>query len=195
MDWRRIARDIPGEVIVTWGRISEYSSRKITRGPDAGKLLIERNLECMRNWSKDEISEIFDGRVKLKKFRRPKHGVFRGKLTDNDPAARVELVKNTRKYVVAALKSIFKHEKRLDPDLRMPPEDQYMAIAEGLTSKNEIRTKLSEGCVHSFDRRRSNRSSSYRVLIISIAGDQIKSSENNASDSAGNTPTSFFLSS
>ena len=156
MDWRRIAIDIPGEVIVTWGRISEYSSRKITRGPDAGKLLIERNLECMRNWSKDQISEIFDDQGKLKKIRRPKYGIFRGKLTDDNPSARVEMVKNTRKYVVSALKSIFKHEKYIDRDLRMLPNDQYMAIAEDFTSKDAILTKFSEGVLHSFDRRRSN---------------------------------------
>ena len=151
MNWRRIAREFQGEVTITWDRIFEYSSRKITRGPDSGKLLIERNLECMRNWSKDEISEIFDRQGKLKKFSRRKGGV----LTDNNPAARVDLVKSTRKHMVSALKSIFKHEKRLDRELRMLPKGQYMAIAEDLTSKYEIKHKLSEGNVIRLDRRRS----------------------------------------
>ena len=152
MNWRRIARDFQGEVTITWGRIFEYSGRKITRGPDSGKLLIKRNLECMRNWSKDEISEIFDRQGKLKKIRGRKREV----LTANNPAARVELVKNTRKHVVTALKSIFKHEKRMDRDLRMPPKGQYMGIAEDFTSKEEIQGKLSEGYFIGIDRRRSN---------------------------------------
>ena len=66
------------------------------------------------------------------------------------------MVKNTRKYVVSALKSIFKHEKYIDRDLRMLPNDQYIAIAEDFTSKDEILSKLPEGFLHSFDRRRSN---------------------------------------
>ena len=106
----------------------------------------------MRNWSKDEITEIFDRQGKLKKIRGRKREV----LTGNNPAARVELVKNTRKHVATALKSIFKHEKRIDRHLRMPPKGQYMGIAEDFTSKEEILGKLSEGCVHSIDRRRSN---------------------------------------
>ena len=77
-------------------------------------------------------------------------------LTANNPAARVELVKNTRKHVVSVLKSIFKHEKRLDPDLRMPPKGQYMGIAEDFTSKEEIEGKLAESYLISIDRRRSN---------------------------------------
>ena len=71
MNLRRIARDFQGEVTLTWGRIFEYSGRKITRGPDAGKLLIVRNLECMRNWSNHEIAEIFDRQGKLKKTSGP----------------------------------------------------------------------------------------------------------------------------
>lgn len=47
-------------------KILEYSLRRSTSGPNEGQLVIERNLDCMKTWSEDEISEIFDDEGKLK---------------------------------------------------------------------------------------------------------------------------------
>ena len=161
IQWRKVDRDFPNDVNITLGRIIENSNAKIAVGADAGKRIIERNLECMEKWTEDEVSEIFEGdekvRFKLKNFGRGK-SVKRKSLTENHPAARAAMVESTRKHMVKALEQIFKFEKRRDPGLRMPPRGQYMGIAMSFINEREIKNKeFNSGCVESIDRRRSNK--------------------------------------
>ena len=161
IQWRKVDRDFPNDVNITLGRIIENSNAKIGVGADAGKRIIERNLECMEKWTEDEVSEIFEGdekvRFKLKNFGRGK-SVKRKSLTENHPAARAAMVESTRKHMVKALEQIFKFEKRRDPGLRMPPRGQYMGIAMSFINEREIKNKeFNSGCVESIDRRKSNK--------------------------------------
>ena len=161
IQWRKVDRDFPNDVNITLGRIIENSNAKIGVGADAGKRIIERNLECMEKWTEDEVSEIFEGdekvRFKLKNFGRGK-SVKRKSLTENHPAARAAMVESTRKHMVKALEQIFKFEKRRDPGLRMPPRGQYMGIAMSFINEREIKNKeFNSGCVQSIDRRKSNK--------------------------------------
>ena len=159
IQWRKVDRDFPNDVNITLGRIIENSNAKIGVGADAGKRIIERNLECMEKWTEDEVSEIFEGdekvRFKLKNFGQAK-SLKRKSLTENHPAARVAMVESTRKHMVKGLEQIFKYEKRRDPDLRMPPKGQYTHIALEFINEKTIKNKsFNSGCVESIARRRS----------------------------------------
>ena len=45
---------------ITLDQVKENSKRKVTAGPDAGKTILERNLERMKSWKQSRIEEMFD---------------------------------------------------------------------------------------------------------------------------------------
>ena len=45
---------------ITLDQVKENSKRKVTAGPDAGKTILERNLERMKNWRNSRIEAMFD---------------------------------------------------------------------------------------------------------------------------------------
>ena len=50
---------------ITLNQVKENSKRKLAAGPDAGKTILERNLERMKNWKKSRIEEMFDENNRL----------------------------------------------------------------------------------------------------------------------------------
>ena len=129
-------------------KVLHYSKNKISSGVDSGKLMIVRNLDCMKKWTEEEISEIFDDEGNLKLIGRSKRSVGGGKrlsLTSNDPGARADLVRNTKKGVIAALKKIFADEKLEDSE--MPKKPEYQRMAKELISVENIRDKFEESFV------------------------------------------------
>ena len=127
-------------------KVLHYSKHKISSGEDGGKLKIVRNLDCMKKWTEEEISGIFDDEGNLeKRIGRPKNGQRRLSLTSNDPGARADLVRSTRKEVVAALKKIFADEKLEDSE--KPKKPEYQRMAKELISVENIRDKFEESFV------------------------------------------------
>ena len=49
-------------------KILEQNTMRLNSGPNEGQLVIERNLDYMKKWSEDEISEIFDDEGILKRL-------------------------------------------------------------------------------------------------------------------------------
>ena len=132
---------------VTIGNIVEYSKSKIISGPDTGKFTMKRNLECMKNWSDEEISEVFNAKGQLRNFRanRTSVPIYRRKsLTENNPPARVRMVKSTRKHAIFALKMFFEEETLQDRDLKMPNGNDIRQLATKLISEENIRHKFNK---------------------------------------------------
>ena len=123
-------------------QVLHYSKLTVKSGDDAGKLVLERNLDCMKNWTDEEISEIFNDNGNLTKHtRRPK-----GFRRDSDsPHARRKLVKITRHHTISALKKIIK-EKLEDSELKMPSNAEIKKMARDLISEENIRNAFEE-CV------------------------------------------------
>ena len=119
-----------------------YSKLTVKSGDDAGKLVLERNLDCMKNWTDDEISEIFNEDGMMKNTRRPK-----GFRRDSDsPHARSILVKRTRHHTISALRKIIK-EKLEDSELKMPSNAEFKKMARDLISEENIRNAFEESSI------------------------------------------------
>ena len=139
------------KIKIEMAKVLHYSKNKISFGGDSGKLMIVRNLDCMKKWTEEEIDEIFDDEGNFiwelynleKRGARSKHSVSGAKrlsLTSNDPGARADLIRSTRKEVVAALKKIFADEKLEKSTLLMKPV--YQRMAKKLISAENIRNKF-----------------------------------------------------
>ena len=128
-------------------KVVHYSKRKVNLGKDADKLIISRNMDCMKGWTEAEISESFFGKYWRRKFipskERPK--------TAKDPVARAELVRSTRKLVIEALKFIFADEELEDSE--MPKKPDYQRMAKELISEENIRNKFKNSFIE-YDRLR-----------------------------------------
>ena len=134
---------------LTIGKIAEYSKRKIISGPDAGKFAMERNLECMKNWSDEEISEIFRANGYLRsRFNSNRRDRWPSQwdlpsdrkskwLTEKTPAARADMVKSTRKHAIFALKIFFEEETRVQPN-----KTEIRQLANKMISEENIRHKF-----------------------------------------------------
>ena len=130
-----------------------YGKRKINFGEDADKLIIARNMDCMKKWTETEISDIFDGgNLKLTNYGwRSLPSIKRKSITANDPLARTELVRSTRKHVMEALKSIFADEQLEDSE--MPKKPDYQRMAKELISEENIRNNFENSFIE-YDRLR-----------------------------------------
>ena len=137
---------------LTIDEIAEYSKQKIISGPDAGKFAMERNLESMKNWSDEEISEIFQGNGSLRSrfnhtYRWPSQWDLprdrkRKWLTEKTPAARADMVKSTRKHAIFALKMFFEEETQQNTDFKMPKKLEIRQLANKMISEENIRHKF-----------------------------------------------------
>ena len=106
-----------------------YSKLTVKSGADAGKLVLKRNLDCMKEWTDDEISEIFDRNGNLKVTKRLK--------------TRSNLVKTTRFHTITALRLIIK-EKLQDSRFEMPDQKEFKRMAKDLVSEENIRHAFEE---------------------------------------------------
>ena len=134
-------------------KVLHYGKRKINFGEDADKLIIARNMDCMKKWTETEISDIFDGgNLKLTNYGwRSLPSIKRKSITANDPLARTELVRSTRKHVMEALKSIFADEQLEDSE--MPKKPDYQRMAKELISEENIRNNFEDSFIE-YDRLR-----------------------------------------
>ena len=119
----------------------------IKSGADAGKQLIQRNLECMKKWSEDDFSRIFDEEGNLKW---PSRDTVRGKSifcrtrnyssANNRACAKYDLVKNTRHYTMSILKLVFDHKNLRE--FEIPSELEFKRMARNLISVENIRNNF-----------------------------------------------------
>ena len=121
---------------------------------NAGELVIKRNLEEMKKWSDDEISEIFDDQGNLK----PLPSIKQLKLTSrhnrrkpNDPGSRVDLIRKTKTLAAAALKLIFEDEKLENSEFEIPNKNELKRMAKELISEENIRKKFKNSFIE-YDR-------------------------------------------
>ena len=132
-------------------KILEYSGTKLISGDDAGMLVVQRNVDCMKKWSDDEISKLFKSDGTLNYPRRllldNGHRLQRRSFPPNDQAARAQMVKNTRKYVVAALKSIFAEEKLDDPKFKIPGIRKCERMAREFVSEENIKNEFDDSVI------------------------------------------------
>ena len=114
-------------------KILAYSYHKL----NTGQLTMERNLDCMKQWSEEEISEIFNDKGYIKgNLSKRKKGRSGLEVTANHCGARVVMVKSTRRHTIAALRKIFKEEKLV------PSKSEYERMARDLISEENIRNKF-----------------------------------------------------
>ena len=121
-----------------------HSKLTVKSGEDAGKLVLARNLDCMKEWTDEEISEIFNADGYLKEKRRTKGSEKR--RTSNNPHARYNLVKSTRYHTIAALRRIVK-EKLQDSEFKMPSNIEFKRMAGDLISEENIRHAFEESFI------------------------------------------------
>ena len=117
-----------------------YSKLTVKSGEDAGKLVLERNLDCMKNWTDDEISEIFNDHGNVKRTKNKIRSV-----TANNVFGRSNMVQKTRFHTILALRKIIK-EKLQNSELKMPSNAEFKKMARDLISEENIRNAFEE-CV------------------------------------------------
>ena len=102
--------------------------------------VINRNVDCMKNWSDSDISKLFQRDGKLRSYRKgfSKNRTF----SENLSAYRVNLVQRTRKLTVAALRLVFEEEKSFNPYFKIPTLVECTRIANDLISEENIRSKF-----------------------------------------------------
>ena len=139
------------------GKILEQNTMRFISGPKQGQLVIERNLNHMKKWSEDEISEIFDDEGQLKRLLSNKLRTSTRKtpsklreMTANHYGSRVDMVESTRKHTINALKLIFKDEIFQNSETEMPSQPKLAKMARDLISEENIRNKF-ENCFIEYD--------------------------------------------
>ena len=129
------------KVEISMRKLLQYSNTTVNAGADAGKNYLARNLNCMKKWSSDEIFKIFNGEGRLigvSGVRKQRKSL----LTANNPTARADMVKNTRKLVIAALKLVFGEEKLKNSEFEMPRKHNLKWMANKLISERGILNKF-----------------------------------------------------
>ena len=118
-----------------------HSKLTVKSGEDAGKLVLARNLDIMKQWTDDEISEIFndDGNVK-----RTKNKIR--SVTANNVFARSNMVQKTRFHTILALRKIIK-EKLQNSELKMPSNAEFKKMARDLISEENIRNAFEDSSI------------------------------------------------
>ena len=135
------------KVEVTMRQVLQSSTATLSSGEDAGKNIIARNLSCMKKWSADDISKIFNDEGNLKSFsrkyiRKQRKSSGQRSMTADNPAARFDMVKSTRKHTIAALKLVFKDEQLQNSEFEMPSKMDLKRMANELISVENIRNKF-----------------------------------------------------
>ena len=109
-------------------QVLENSKRRVTAGPDAGKTILERNLERMKAWKKSQAEALFDENNQLS----------RSKETQDDH----KTISGSRRLIRESLKIIIKNAKMNDGKLPGALAWQLAAMANELTSKEMILKKF-----------------------------------------------------
>jgi len=120
------------KIEINMEQVMLYSKATVKFGPDAGKLVLARNLECIKEWTDDEISEVFDADGNLKRTKRMK--------------TRSNLIRSTRFHTITALRSIIK-EKLQDSGFKLPTSAEYKRMARDLVSEENIRNAFEESSI------------------------------------------------
>ena len=111
-------------------QVLKNSKLRLTGGPDAGKTVLERNLERMKTWKKSQVEELFDENNSLKK---------RGsKETQNDH----QTILSSRKLIRQSLKIIINETRSSEKKLKSSRSGLLGAMANELTSKENILKKF-----------------------------------------------------
>ena len=118
-----------------------YSKLTVKSGDDAGKLVLARNLDIMKQWTDDEISEIFNDHGNVKRTKNKIRSV-----TANNVFARSNMVQKTRYHTILALRKIIK-EKLEDSELKMPSNAEFKKMARNLISEENIRNAFEESSI------------------------------------------------
>ena len=123
-------------------KVINFSKNKVPPNAkeNAGELLIKRNLEEMKKWSDDEISEIFDDQGNLKRRRKRS-------WKPSDPGSRVDLIRKTKTLAAAALKLIFEDEKLENSEFEIPSKNELKRMAKELISEENIRKKFKKSFI------------------------------------------------
>ena len=128
------------KIKIEMAKVLYYSKHKMSSGEDSGKLMIARNLDCMKKWTEEEISEIFSDKGNLRNSRPKKPKKNPRKLTYNDHFSRIDLIKNTRREIRTVLKVIFADEDLEDAE--MPNRNEYQRMVRELIGAKNIRNKF-----------------------------------------------------
>ena len=118
-----------------------YSKLTVKSGDDASKLVLARNLDCMKEWTDNEISEIFNDDGNVKRTKRKS-----GSVTASNVFARSNMVQKTRFHTISALRKIIK-EKLEDSKLKMPSNAEFKKMARDLISEENIRHTFEESVI------------------------------------------------
>ena len=113
---------------ITMEQVLENSKRRVPAGPDAGKTILERNIERMKAWKKSQAEALFDENNQLS----------RSKETQDDH----KTISGSRRLIRESLKIIIKNAKMNDGKLPGALAWQLAAMANELTSKEMILKKF-----------------------------------------------------
>ena len=133
---------VTAKIKINIKKVINFSKNKVPPNAkeNAGELVIKRNLEEMKKWSDDEISEIFDDQGNLKRRRKRS-------WKPSDPGSRVDLIDKTKKLAAAALKLIFEENSEFE----IPSKNELKRMAKELISEENIRKKF-KNCFIEYDR-------------------------------------------
>ena len=106
---------------ITLEQVLEKSNLKLVNGPDAGKKVLEHNLEKMKNWKKSRVQFFFDEKRTGKLIPKPK----------NEAQDDHKIITTSRRYVRKSLKKIFEEAK-----IRTPLGGFGKLAAELISKKN-----------------------------------------------------------
>ena len=147
--WNQKIEKMANKIKIPMEKILEQNTMRFISGSNKGQLVIERNLDYMKKWSGDEISEIFDDEGQLKHLLsnklRTSSKLWALPLTANHYGSRVDMVESTRKHTINALKLIFRDEKFHNLEIK-----NLGKMARDLISEENIRNKF-ENCFIEYD--------------------------------------------
>ena len=114
---------------ITLDQVKEKSKARVPAGPDAGKTILERNLDRMKNWKKSQVEALFDKNDKLVS---PVMGTQEDHKT----------ISSSRKHVRKAIQAIIKDAKMKDANLPGALGGTLANLTNKLISKENILKKF-----------------------------------------------------
>ena len=114
---------------ITLDQVKEKSKARVPAGPDAGKTILERNLERMKNWKTSQVEALFDENDKL---------LSPVMETQEDH----KTISSSRKHVRKAIQAIIKDAKMKDANLPGALGGTLANLTNKLISKENILKKF-----------------------------------------------------
>ena len=114
---------------ITLDQVKEKSQARVPAGPDAGKTILERNLERMKNWKKSQVEALFDENDRLVP-----------PATENQEDHKTLV--SSRKHVRKAIQAIVKEAKMKDANLPGAQIGTLANLTNQLISKENILKKF-----------------------------------------------------